>query len=148
LSRVKFHSKGSATAFLGQPAEGEVYALLRRGQCAIPGPYLSEVVEKLVRKHALELGSVSERLNPLIDELLPVAPVDRRIAWRAGELRAEHYHRKTAALSLPDCILLASAGRNDEIASSAGAVVDVARKLEIDVIASPASDGRPPTGGA
>ena len=101
-----------------------------------------------MRKHALEPGRVSEQLDPLIDELLPVVPADRRIAWRAGELRAEHYDRKTAALSLPDCILLASAYDDDEIASSDGAVVDVARRLGIAAIALPASDGRSPTAGA
>jgi predicted nucleic acid-binding protein len=133
---------------LRQPAGSEVSALLYRGNCAVPAPCLTEVVDLLIRKHGGKPDQVVERLGPLLEEKLPVVSTDRGIGWRAGELHAAHYHRKTAALSLPDCILLASAGPGDEIASSDSAVIDVARKLEIDVIALPVSDGQPPTSGA
>lgn len=130
---------------LGQPAENEVSALIRAGNCAVPGPCLAEVVDKLVRKHKVEPSKVSEVLGPLVDERLPVVATDRRIAWRAGELHAEHYDRKRAPLSLADCVLLATAGAEDDIASSDGVVIEVAKKLGLGVIGLPASDGTMPS---
>lgn len=126
---------------LGQPAETEVSALLQRGNCAIPAPCLTEVVDKLIRKHRVDPGAVSERLGPLIDETIPVVSTDPRIAWRAGELHAAHYDRRTAALSLADCILLATAGPDDEIATSDATVIATAGKLGIDVVPLPDSKG-------
>jgi predicted nucleic acid-binding protein len=129
---------------LGQPAEAEVSAILRQGHCATPASCLAEVIDKLVRKHRVEPGAVSEHLGPLIDEAVPVVSADRRIAWRAGELHAEYYDRRTAALSLADCLLLATAESNDEIASSDAALVATARKLGIGVIPLLDSGGRRP----
>ncbi len=110
----------------------------------IPAPCLTEVVDKLVRKHRVEPAAVSECLGPLIDEAIPVVPADGRIAWRAGELHAEHYDRKSSTLSLADCILLATAGSDDEIATSDRAVAIAARKLGIGVIPLPDSRGHRP----
>jgi predicted nucleic acid-binding protein len=130
--------------FLGQPAGAEVSALLRRKSCAIPAPCLTEVVDKLIRKRGVEPVVVSERVGPLIDEAISVLPVDRRIGWRAGELHAEHYNRRRSALSLADCILLAGAGQDDEIATSDGAVARTARKLGVSVVPLPNSKGERP----
>lgn len=111
----------------------------------MPAPCLTEVVDRLVRKHRVEPAAVSEHLGPLIDEAIPVVPADQRIAWRAGELHAEHYDRKNSALSLADCILLATAGPDDEIATSDGPLAATAQRLGIGVIALPDSGGaRPP----
>jgi PIN domain nuclease of toxin-antitoxin system len=132
-------------ALLDEPARGEVAELLRNGGCAIPASCLSEVVAHLLRKHRVPEQLLAERLDPLIDEAVAVLDVDSRVAWRAGELRAAHYHRKTADLSLADCLLLASAGPKDEIATSDRAVVATARELGIGVIPLPDSNGdRPP----
>lgn len=129
---------------LGQPAEAEVLALLRRGDCAVPAPCLGEVVDKLIRKRRVEPATASERLGPLLDEVVQVMPTDRRIAWRAGELHAEHYDRARLALSLADCILLASAEPNDEVATSDTAVCATARKLGLGVVPLPDSSGSRP----
>lgn len=129
---------------LGQPAEAEVSALLWRGGCGVPAPCLTEVVDRLVRMHRVEPVAVSERLGPLIDEAITVVPADRQIAWRAGELRAEHYDQAAAALSLADCVLLATAGPDDEIATPDSAVAATARALGIGVISLRDSSGRRP----
>jgi predicted nucleic acid-binding protein len=118
----------------GQPADSEVAALLRQGNCAIPAPCLGEVVDRVIRTHGLSPATLSERLGALIDEVLPVLSIDQRIAWRAGELHAAHYHRKNSALSLVDCQLLATAEPDDEIATSDSAVIATARKLSIGAI--------------
>jgi PIN domain nuclease of toxin-antitoxin system len=129
---------------LSQPAETEVSALLKRGNCAIPAPCLTEVVDKLIRKHHVDPAAVSERLGPLIDEVIRVMPADQSIAWRAGELHAAHYDRKNCALSLADCQLLASAEADDEIATSDSGVAATAGKLGIGIIPLPNSKGRLP----
>lgn len=129
---------------LGQPAEKQVSSLLRRGNCAIPAACLAEVVDALVRTHGIEPASISERLGALIDEVLAVLPMDQRTAWRAGELRAAHYHRTDAALSLADCLLLAAAGADDEIATSDSAVIVAAGTLGVGIVPLPNAKGQMP----
>jgi predicted nucleic acid-binding protein len=130
----------------GQPAESEVSALLQQGNCAVPAPCLSEVVDRLIRGHRVEPAALSERLGAMIDEVLPVLPIDQRIAWRAGELHAAHYHRVRAALSLADCLLLAIAEPNDEVATSDAGVIATAKKLGVGTIPLPDSRGKRPKG--
>lgn len=129
---------------LGQPAEGEVLTLLRRSNCAMPAPCLSEVVDKLMRKRRVESAVVAERLGPLLDEVISIVGTDRRTAWRAGELRAEHYHRSESDLSQVDCLLLATAGEGDEIASSDESLLRVASRIGVGAIPLPDSSGRRP----
>jgi PIN domain nuclease of toxin-antitoxin system len=117
-----------------EPGAPQVAELLRSRECATPAPCVAEVVDKLVRRHGIAPGDLAERLGPLLDESISVVPVDSQTAWRAGEIRASHYHRKTAALSLADCVLLAVAGPDDEIATSDRAVAATAQRLGIGLI--------------
>jgi PIN domain nuclease of toxin-antitoxin system len=117
-----------------EPGAEEVAGLLRSRACATPAPCVAELVDKLVRRHGITPGELAERLGPLFDESIAVVAVDSQTAWRAGEIRASHYHRKTAALSLADCVLLAAAGPEDEIATSDRAVAATARRLGIGLI--------------
>jgi PIN domain nuclease of toxin-antitoxin system len=127
-----------------QPAEEEVASLLHGGGCATPSSCLAEVVDRLIRRWGSTPEQIAEQLGPLVDEAVVVLPVDSRTAWRAGELRAAHYHRKTSALSLADCILLAAAGPDDKIATSDRAVAATARRLGIDLIPLLDSKGERP----
>jgi predicted nucleic acid-binding protein len=99
-----------------------------------PAACVAEVVDKLVRRHGIVAENLAERLGPLFNEAIAVVAVDPQTAWRAGEIRASHYHRKTAALSLADCLLLAAAGPDDEIATSDRAVAATAHRLGIGLI--------------
>lgn len=67
-----------------------------------------------------------------------------RPARRSGSLRARYYHRGECDLSLADCILLASAGDGERIATTDPAVATVARAEGIDVVALPDSSGQRP----
>lgn len=133
-----------ASLLLGEPARVQVAELLRSGDCAVPAACLGEVVDNLMRKHRIAQPSLSERLGPLLDEVLAVLAVDQRTAWRAGELRAAHYHRADSALSLADCLLLAGAGPDDRIATSDRAVIATAEELGIATISLPSSDESQP----
>lgn len=128
-----------------EPGGLEVAELIRSRSCVTPAPCVTEVVDKLVRRHGIGEERLAERLNPLLAESVGVLEIDGSTAWRAGGIRAAHYHRKTAALSLADCILLASAGSEDEIATSDRAVASTARRLNVDVRPLLDSNGeRPP----
>jgi len=96
----------------------------------------------MVRRWGVGPDRLSERVGALIDEFVRVIEVDGRTAWRAGEVRAAHYHRTTADLSLADCLLLAGAGPEDEIASSDRAVCAIGRDLGIAVVPLLDSQGK------
>lgn len=87
---------------------------------------------------------LSERLGALLDESVNVLELGANVAWRAGRLRAQHYDRRAMDLSLADCVVLANAGPEDEIATSDRAVAATARRLGIDVIPLPDSNGERP----
>lgn len=110
----------------------------------MPVACLSEVVDQLIRMHRVDPAAVSEHLGPLIEEVVQVLSTDQRIAWRAGELHAAHYHRANAPLSLADCLLLATAESGDEVATSDATVIATAGKLGIDVIPLLDSKGHRP----
>jgi len=95
---------------------------------------VAEIVDRLARRWGSSKDEIAQQLGPLIDESVTVLGIDSRIAWRAGEIRASHYRRKIAALSLADCILLAAAGPDDEIATSDRAVAVTAHRLGIGLI--------------
>lgn len=97
-----------------------------------------------MRRYAISRNKFIERVGPLIDERVVGLAIDVPVAQRAGEIRAAHYDRDETALSLADCLLLASAGHDDEIATADAAVIATAEKLGIGVIVLPDSDGRRP----
>lgn len=129
----------------GEPAEGEVAALLRSGECATPASCLSEVVDQLIRRNGIPAEEVVDCLEPLIDASLGILPIENRIGWQAGEYRGVYYSRNSCALSLADCLVLASATLEDEIATSDPALAAIARDLELTVISLPDSEGNRPS---
>jgi PIN domain nuclease of toxin-antitoxin system len=129
----------------GEPAEADVKALLHRGGCATPSTCLAEVVDQLIRRNRVQPEDVVDRLDPLIEASLGVVPIENRLGWQAGEHRAVNYVRSGTDLSLADCMLLACAGPDDELASSDGSLLAIARELDIRVIPLPDSRGRRPT---
>lgn len=125
----------------GEPGESEVVGLLHRGDCATPSSCLAEVVDHLIRHTGVTPEDVVDRLDPLIEASLGVIPIENRLGWQGGELRALRYARNGAALSLADCLLLACVGPDDKLVSSDRALLAAARDLEFGVIALPDSRG-------
>lgn len=105
---------------------------------------MTEIVDKLARRWGSSEEQIARQLGPLIDESVTVLSIDSQTAWRAGEIRAAHYRRKAAALSLADCVLLAAAGPDDEIATSDRAVAATAHRLGIGLIPLLDSKGERP----
>jgi PIN domain nuclease of toxin-antitoxin system len=125
-------------------AADEAEAIIRTNDVGISAVNLLEVLDRLVRRYGWSPNETSARLGLMIGERLMVVPTDTDIAWRGALLRARHYERNACALSLADCVLLASARRDDAVVTSDPAVAAVARAEGIDVIALPDSSGRRP----
>jgi PIN domain nuclease of toxin-antitoxin system len=133
-------------ALQGEPGRPIVEELLR----ATPPPSISavnlaEVMFKLERQAGWSAEEVRDRIDWLVVGGLQVEPVWLLAARRAAAIRAAHYHRETAPLSLADCICLATAiqtGR--DLATTDPALAGVARTLGTEVIAVPDSNGVAP----
>jgi PIN domain nuclease of toxin-antitoxin system len=129
---------------VGEEAAGEVDDALRASATAIVATNLSEVVDGLVRKKGWGDADIVDRLGTVVGPIVDVQPVTDIVGWRAGILRARYYNRNDCALSLADCVLLASAEPDDSIATADPAVAAVARAEGIGLIALPDSSGRRP----
>jgi PIN domain nuclease of toxin-antitoxin system len=129
-------------ALLGaEPAAGEVQEMLNRG-AAMTTLNLAEAIDRLKRRYGLEV----ERTRPVIEGLLAkslmLLPLGPAQAWRAGEIRAAHYHRSRCPISLADAVLVASAPAGGRIASSDGPLLTVTASEGIAAVALPDSKGR------
>ncbi len=128
-------------ALLGaEPAAGEVQEMLNHG-AAMSTLNLAEAIDRLERRYGLEV----ERTRPVIEGLLVkslvLLPLGPAQAWRAGEIRAAHYHRSRCPISLADAVLVASVPAGGRIASSDGPLLAVAANEGIDTVALQDSKG-------
>lgn len=128
-------------ALLGaEPAAGEVQEMLNQG-AVMTTLNLAEAIDRLKRRYGLEI----ERTRPVIEGLLMrslmLLPLGPAQAWRAGEIRAAHYHRSRRPISLADAVLVASAPAGGRIASSDGLLLTVAASEGIATAALPDSKG-------
>lgn len=131
-------------AATGEPAATEVGELLRGGDCAVTSTNLAELCDQLVRRVGLTTEAVDSHLEPLLVESLIVRDLDRTTAMHAGVLRARLYRRRTSELSLADCVLLASLGPDDAVATADPPLARAARRLGHHVEALPDTRGRRP----
>jgi PIN domain nuclease of toxin-antitoxin system len=125
-------------AFLvGGPAASEVRAILREGDAAVATANLAEVLDVSQRVHGVAITRTMEVIDPLLEGALSLIPLDLAIARRAALIRAEHYHRSSRPISLADAVLLASATRQDRIATADPDVLAVANSQGIGSVALP-----------
>jgi PIN domain nuclease of toxin-antitoxin system len=128
-------------ALLGaEPAAREVQEMLSSG-AAMTTLNLAEAIDRLKRRYDLEI----ERTRPVIEGLLVrslmLLPLGPTQAWRAGEIRAAHYHRSRCPISLADAVLVASVPAGGRIASSDGSVLMLAASEGVATVALPDSKG-------
>jgi predicted nucleic acid-binding protein len=129
-------------ALLGaEPAAGEVQGLLNRG-AAMTMTNLAEAVDRLKRRYGLEIEQTRSVIEGLLTKNLMLLPLGPAGAWRAAEIRAAHYHRSRCPISLADAVLVASAPAGGCIASSDGALLEVAASEGVATTALPDSKGR------
>jgi predicted nucleic acid-binding protein len=125
-------------AFLvGGPAAPHVRALLREGGSAVATANLAEALDVSQRVYAVPIARAIEILDPLFEGTLSALPLDTQIAHKAADIRARYYHRSSRPISLADAVLIASAGRNDKIATGDPDVLAVARAEGLEMVTLP-----------
>ncbi|MBV9003479.1 MAG: PIN domain-containing protein [Solirubrobacterales bacterium] len=111
----------------GGPAAPQVRAILRDGDASVATANLVEVLDVSQRVRGLPIKRTLEILEPLFDSSLQTMSLDIAVARRAAEVRTKHYHRSSRPISLADAVLIASAQRDDSIATADPDVLAVAR---------------------
>jgi predicted nucleic acid-binding protein len=101
-----------------EPAAETVEVLLRRGDAAMTVVNLAEALDVLRRIEEIPADRLEALTAPLLSKYVELRPIDESIARRAADIRARHYHRSRAPLSLADCILLAAVSRSDTLATA------------------------------
>ena len=122
-------------AFLDdEPAAADVEALLARGDAAMSAVNLAEAGQRQLRMSSVTLDDLRDVVRSL-----PVAviPYSESHAWRAADLRARHYDRRTSAVSLADCSLVAVATAADRVATGDAAVLRMAAAEGIGTVELP-----------
>jgi predicted nucleic acid-binding protein len=129
-------------ALLGaEPAAAEVQEMLNHG-AALTTLNLAEAIDRLKRRYDLEIERTRPVIEGLLTKSLMLLPLGAVQAWRAGEIRAAHYHRSRCPISLADAVLVASAPAGGRIASSDGPLLNVAASEGVAVAVLPDSKGR------
>ncbi len=129
-------------ALLGaEPAAVEVQEMLNHG-AAMTTLNLAEAVDRLKRRYGIEIEQTRPVIEGLLAKSLTLLPLGPQQAWRAGEIRAAHYHRTRCPISLADAVLVASAPAGGCIASSDGPLLNVAASEGVATAALPDSQGR------
>lgn len=129
-----------------EPAAEDVEMILRGGDARVVISNLAEAVDVSRRALGFPAATVRTALEPLLmtGALEPAVSTEDH-AWLAAELRGQHYDRKSCALSMADCFLLAHGlTDSDSIATADPAVVVVARSAGVEVRALPDSTGARP----
>jgi PIN domain nuclease of toxin-antitoxin system len=132
-------------ALTGEPATETVRAEFRQGGVLISSVNMAEVIDRLVRVSQLPEEMVLSRLEWLKSGGLTIAPIDESIGELAGLLRARHYHRTSASISMADCMALALCMRRSGVLATADpALAGIARLENVNILALPNSQGRKP----
>lgn len=143
-----FDAQAIVAFLLDEPAAADVERELREPtrQARITALNLAEVVDVMARIYRRPPSDTMHALTLLQSGGLQVAPIDSSIGMAAGELHARHYDRRTAPLSMADCIALATAAALGEpLATSDPPLVAAAHAEGVAIIPLPDAGGRRPT---
>lgn len=131
-------------AWMAEEACADEVDDLLRGGAAIASVNLAEVVDRMARLYAAD---VEVDLEALAATQLEVVPLDLALGIRAGDLRGRRYDRRTAAISLADCVAAVTAiERRVPLATSDPALASVVVAEGGTVVPLPDSRGVRPGG--
>jgi PIN domain nuclease of toxin-antitoxin system len=131
-----------------EPAGAEVEEIIRSGECAVVVTNLAEAIFTVRRTHRWTLEQTSAVLDPMfLTGVLRIVSSSEEDAWQGAELRVKHYDRKTRAVSLADCFLLAHGlAADDVIATADQPLASAAAEEGVRVIGLPDTTGARPSG--
>lgn len=125
----------------GEPCADEV-AVLLRVPTVLTAANAAEVLDQLIRIYHRDADDVHADVALLANAGMEVVPVTADVGLLAGRLRAKHYHRERAAVSLADCIAAAAAlSKQTTLATSDPALASLMRAEDGEVHALPDSQG-------
>ncbi len=126
-------------AFLGgERAAAEVEAILREEGSAILSISLAETIDVLVRVRGHDPAAVDAAIVPLIATRLGVLPVTEADARMGAAIRSKYYHRRTAPLSLADCLVLGGCvARQARVGTADAPMAWAAHREGIEVVSLP-----------
>jgi hypothetical protein len=97
----------------------------------------AEVNPSKERVHGVSIARAVETLERLLDGPLTAIPLDFKVARRAAEIRARHYHRSSRPISLAGAVLLGSAALGDRMATANPDVLAVAEAEKLEAVCAP-----------
>jgi len=125
-----------------EPAAAQVQELIEgEEEAALTVLGVSEVIDQLVRLMGADEDEAVLDLAQL--GLASPSPVEAAMALHAGLLRARHYHRRSRAVSLADCIAAETARPvGSQLATADPHLLELCREEGIALIALPDSTGQ------
>jgi PIN domain nuclease of toxin-antitoxin system len=118
----------------GEAAAAEVEALIARRDAAMSTVNLAEAAQRVLRHSNITTDELREVVQALP---IDVVPYTEPHAWRAADLRARYYDRRSSAVSLADCCLVAVATAADRVATADPDVLRMARAEGIGTVELP-----------
>ncbi len=106
-----------------ESAANDVERLIAARDASMSAVNLAEAGQQVMRRSAIEKAELEQVVGSLP---LEVVSFTQTHAWRAADLRARHYHRRSSPVSLADCCLVAVATPADRIATADPAVLQMA----------------------
>lgn len=92
---------------LNEPASDRVATAIQLRDARMSTLNLAEAADRLIRVGRRPAADVRSIIGDVVGDMVEAVPLDMASAWHGAELRARHYHRRTAPLSLADCVALA-----------------------------------------
>jgi PIN domain nuclease of toxin-antitoxin system len=132
---------------LNEPAADDVERELRDTSRTgwISAINLAEVIDVMERIYRRSPAQTLESLMLLESGGLRVAHLDGDIGVEAGALHARHYDRKSSALSMADCVALATAlALGEPLATADRALATAATASGVTIVPLPDARGRRP----
>lgn len=142
MTSLVFDASALVAWMLDEPAADEVTDLLGRQGGACSAVNAAEVVDRLLRRESASRPQIDGVLGQLATHGFEILDCTEPIGLEAGAIRSMHYHRVERAVSLADCVAVATAAAAAaSLVTSDGPLAQVAVRSDVEVVVIPNSRG-------